>query len=267
MTEPLKLWSVTSLIKAGLGTSEQLVNWNVRDTARRAVEGHDVIGAMLAKDDLEGAIDHLVSGRWRKSKKAMARGSEIHAAAEQLALGAEPDVEEHVRPYVDQYARWLEAFQPRFLMAEAPVYNVTYGYAGTCDGVLELAGRPLLFDIKTTEHLPGSDRMRPPYPEVALQLVAYSRAEHIGLLSEQRYSGGRRYYLFDPAAEHEPMPRVDGALAIVISPGDCLAVPVRVDEEIWEAFLDVQAAARWQIHTSRNLFGPPLAVPARQEVA
>jgi hypothetical protein len=267
MPEPLKLWSVTSLIKAGLGTSEQLVNWNVRDTARRAVEDHTVIGAMLAKDDTDGAIDHLVSGRWRKSKKAMARGSEIHAAAEQLALGQEPEVEPHVRPYVEQYANWLERFHPRFLMAEAPVYNLTHSYAGTCDGVLALNDRPLLFDIKTTEHLPGTDRMRPPYPEVALQLVAYSHAELVGLLSEQRYSGGRRYYIYDPDTEHEPMPRVDGAIAIVISPGDCFAVPVRVDQEIWDAFLDVQAAARWQIHTSKHLFGSVLSVPAHQQVA
>jgi hypothetical protein len=266
VSDPLRLWSVTSLIKAGLGVAEPLVNYSVKVTAEYAIDHHDVL-ATLAAEDRDGAVDYLKNVRWRKSGKAMARGSDIHAAAEQLALGGQPDVDDHILPYVEQYAGWLERMRPTFVMAEAPVYNLTHNYAGTCDGILELAGRPLLFDIKTTEHLPGSDRLRPPYAEVALQLAAYSRCEQVGVLSEQRYSGGKRYYIYDPQAHHEPMPTVDGALAIVISPGDCFAVPVRVDDEIWQAFLDVQAAARWTIHTSKSLFGPPLTAPAAEPVA
>ena len=261
MSEPLRLWSVTTLIKLGLGTSEPLVNWVARSTAEAAIDQRRVIDEMLRADDRAGAIEHLVKARYRKSGKAAVRGTDFHRVAEQFALGAEPEIPEHVAPYAAQYRDWLERFQPRFLMSEAPVYNVTEHYAGTLDGIIELGGRRLLVDLKTTEHPPDGERSRPPYPEAALQLVGYSRAELVGVLSEQRYSGGRRYYLYDPDAEHEPMPEVDGALCIVVSPFDCLAVPVRVDDEVWKAFRHVRECARWQIETSRGLFGPPLAVP------
>jgi hypothetical protein len=268
MSEPLRLWSVTTLIKLGLGTSDPLVNWVAKTTAEAAIDQRRVIDEMLRADDRQGAIEHLTKARYRKSGKAAVRGSDLHAVADQLALGAEPEVPKHVAPYAARYRDWLERFQPRFLMSEAPVYNVSQHYAGTLDGIIELAGRSLLFDLKTTEHPPDGARTRPPYPEVALQLVAYSRAELVGVLSEQRYSGGRRYYLFDPELEHEPLPRLDGALTIVVSPFDCLAVPVRVDDTVWRAFLHVRECARWQVETSRGLFGPPLAAPAKtKEVA
>jgi hypothetical protein len=267
MSEPLRLWSVTTLIKLGLGTSEGLVNWAVRTTAEAAVNQRAAVTAIIDDAGHDAAVDYLTRARWGQTGKAKARGTDIHKLAEQIALGAEPDVPEHLRPYVEQYRRWLDRFQPRFLMAEAPVYNVSEHYAGTLDGIMELDSRPLVFDIKTTEHGPDSGKTRPPFPEVALQLAAYSRAEYAGVLSEQRYAGGRRYYLFDPAVEHEPLPEVQGALGIVISPHDCFACAVRVDDEVWQAFLDVREAARWQTHTSRGLFGPPLAAPVTEETA
>jgi hypothetical protein len=265
MTEPLRLWSVTSLTKIGLGTSESLVNWAVGQTAAAAVRSRRTVASMIEEQGESAAIEWLKRVRYQTSGEAKMRGSEIHAAAEQLALGAEPEITPANRPYVDQYRRFLAEHRPRFLMAEAPVYNPTHGYAGTCDGVLELDGRALVFDIKTTPHGPGSDKMRPPYPEAALQVTAYRRAELVGVISEQRYSGGRRYYLFDPDVPHEPMPATEGAVVIVVSPEDYLVVPTRTTDEIFEAFLDVCAAARWQVHTSRDVFGPPITPPRRLE--
>jgi hypothetical protein len=104
--------------------------------------------------------------------------------------------------------------------------------------------------------------MRPPYPEVALQLCAYSRCTEVGVMSEQRYAGGKRYYLYDPEAKHEPMPGVDGALCIVVSPDDCFAVPVRIDDSVWATWMSVIKCAGWTLRGQSDLFGPPLPAPA-----
>lgn len=263
--EPVRLWSVTTLIKLGLGTSDALVNWAVKTTAEYAVDQQPA-WAPLATADRNAAVKVLTDARWASSKKAAARGTDVHKAAEQLALGVTPDIADDVLPYVEQYRTFLDTFAPKFVMSEAPVYSPTYGYAGTCDGVMEIDGRTVAFDLKTTAHAPDSGRSRPPFGEVALQLCAYSRAEEVGLLSEMRYAGGKRYYMYDPAAQHEPMPKVDGALCIVISPYDVMPVPVRIDDEVWRHFRHVMENARWQVSTSRNVFGPPITARAKEIV-
>lgn len=265
MTETVNLWSVTTLIKLGLGTGDALVNWAVRTTAEYAIDKQDA-WAPLATADRNAAVKVLCDARWQKSGLAAARGSDLHRAAEQLALGQTPDVEEHILPYVQQYQRFLETHEPEFLMAEAPVYSPSQHYAGTCDGVMVLGGRPVIFDIKTTDK-PLDARSRPPYPEVALQLVAYARAELVGLLSEKREANYKRYYVFDPAAHHEPMPVVDGAVCIVVSPYDCRIIPVRIDDEVYRCFRHVKECARWQVDVSRRVIGPEItAAQSTQQV-
>lgn len=265
-TETVRLWSVTTLIKLGLGTSEPLVNWAVGQTATYAVDKQDA-WMPLARADRDAAIRVLKDARWTSSGKAKARGTDIHKAAEQLALGQTPEVADGIFPYVEQYSRFLREHRPVFEMAEAPVYNPEVGYAGTLDGIVRMGGKRLVTDIKTTEHAPDSDKMRPPFSEVALQLVAYRRAQHVGLLSEMRYAGGKRYYIFNPDGHHERLPETDGAVCIVVSPYDYMVIPVRTDEVVWRHFRHVMECARWQVIVSRNLFGPPITVPEKEVAA
>lgn len=262
----MKLYSVTSMIKLGLGTSEGLIRWRTNEVAAAAYDKFAILKAYIDDGDRDGAIKFLNDQPFSQTKKAAARGTDVHKAAEQYALGQAPDVEDHVLPFVEQYRRFLDEHAPTFLMAEAPVYSPTYGYAGTCDGVIVLDGQRVVFDLKTTNHAPDSDKSRPPFPEVALQLVAYRHASLVGIISEQRYAYGKRYYLFDPDVEHEPMPETDGAVCVVVSPFDYTVTPVRTDETVWTAWRHVMEAARWQVSTSRDVFGPQIAAPARQEV-
>ena len=259
MSETQRLYSVTSLIKLGLGTGDALVNWNARTVAEAAFDKVKTLGSFVEDGDRAGAVKWLMDSRWQKSGQAAARGTDVHRAAEQLALGQEPQVEEHILPYVEQYGRFLSEHEPTFLMSEAPVYNPTYGYAGTLDGIMRLDGQDVVFDIKTTPHSPDSDRARPPFPEVALQLTAYRRAQLVGVLSEQRYAAGKRYYIFDPEAQHEKMPWTSGAVCIVVSPFDYQVVPVRTDDVVWTVWRHVLETARWQVETSRSVFGPVIA--------
>lgn len=257
---------LTTLLKLGLGTSDALVNWAVRTTAEYAVDNHDVV-VPLANRDRDAAVKLLTDARWQSSSKAAARGTDIHKAAETLALGGTPEVSNEALPYVEQYRRFLHIYEPTFLMSEAPVYSPTYGYAGTCDGVMEIGRRRVVFDYKTTAHAPDSGKSRPPFAEVALQMTAYKRAECVGVLSEQRYAGGKRYYLYSPDVQHEPMPETDGAVCIVISPYDFMVVPVRTDDETWRHFRHVMENARWQVSVSRNVFGAPITAPAKEVAA
>jgi hypothetical protein len=263
VSEVQRLWSWTTLASIGLGTGPALVNWVGKTVAEYAVDNIEA-WQPLARADRAAAVKVLVDSRYRKSDKAKARGSELHAAAEMLALGQEPDVPIELVGYVEQYRKFLTEHQPAFVMSEAPVYNPSEYYAGTCDGVIDIAGKRCVFDIKTTEHGPDAERSRPPYPEIALQLCAYSRAEYVGVLSEQRYSQGRRYYLFDSDAQHEPFPKVDGGLAIVISPTDYRVIPVRIDATIWKVCGVVREAARWQLETSKGVFGPPISATVKE---
>lgn len=263
MSEPLRLWSVTSLLKLGMGTSDPLVNWAVGTTAEYALDNHDALAAL----DREAALDVLKRARYRKSGKAMARGTEIHKAAEAKALGTEIVVDvEHI-PYVEQYQRFLDEHQPEFLMAEAPVYHPSNpGYAGTLDAIMVIDGQRLVVDLKTTDKTPDSGRMRPPYPEAALQLCAYRRAEEVGVLAEMRYLNNKRYYAYSEEQQHEPMPETDGAAVVVISPVDYLLIPVRTDDEVYRCFLAACACARFNVDVSKRVFGPPVTPRPKLEL-
>lgn len=267
MSDEQQLWSVTSFEKLGLPMGRGLLDWNVRTPCETAYDKLKTLTAYHEDGDREGAVDWLMRSRFQKSGKAKARGTDVHVAAEQYALGQTPEVEDHILPYVEQYRRFLDEHQPEFLMAEAPVYNPTYGYAGTCDGVIKLQGDPVVFDIKTTEYGPdavtasGRPKMRQPFPEAALQITAYRRAELVGVLAERREVQNGRYYIYDPELHHEPMPETTGGVCLAISPFDYRLIPVQTSDEIWNVFRHVMEVARWNIFTSQSVFGPPIAPP------
>jgi hypothetical protein len=255
----VELVSATTLIKDALGTSGGLVNWAVNTTAAAAYDRHKILEQFVEDEDREGAIKWLKDQRWQKTGEAAARGTDVHQVAEQLHLGNVVEYDAHLEPWVVQYRRFLEDFQPRFLMAEAPVYNLTHRYAGTLDGVAVIAGKTVVVDVKTTAHGPDSGKSRPPFPEVALQLTLYRRAELVGLLADRKEIQYRRYYVFNPEAHAEPMPETEGGVCIVISPEDYMVVPVDTSESTWKACRHVIQVARFQTETSKTVFGPAIS--------
>lgn len=259
----VKLWSATTLISMALGTSKPLVEWNVRTACETAYDKFNTLKAFHEDGDRDGAVKWLKDSRWTKTGAAMARGTDIHKAAEALALGTIPKVEPELEPYVNQYRRFLEDFQPEFLMAEAPVYNTRYGYAGTLDAIAKIDGKPLVMDTKSTAHGPDSGKSRPPFPETALQLTLYRHGELVGLLADRREINYRRYYVFDPDVMHtEPMPETEGGVCLVISPEDYLLVPVDTSERVWKACRHMIEVARFQVELSKQVFGPPILARA-----
>ena len=265
MTEQ-RLWSVTTLVGAGT-PKEALVGWAARVTAERAVDKHRTLDAMIEDGDRAATLKWLTDARWEKSGSAAHRGTEVHKIIESYALGQTPEVPVEFEPWHQQIRRFLDDHQPEFVASEAPVYNLELGYAGTMDMILKVGGATVITDAKTTDKTPDA-RSRPPYGEVALQLCAYSRAEQVGVSpATMRSHGGRRYYIYDPALEYEPMPDLDGAFALVISPVDYVFVPTRIDDEVWRSFLAVREVARWNLDISRRVFGPPVTPTAKEAAA
>lgn len=263
----VELVSATTLIKDALGTSPGLVNWAVNTTAEAAYDRLPILRQFVEDGDREGAVKFLREQRFAKTGAAAARGTDVHRVAEALHLGEVVEYDEAIEGYVAQYRRFLEDFRPEFLMAEAPVYNLTHRYAGTLDGIAVIDGKPVVVDVKTTAHGPDSGKSRPPFPEVALQLTLYRNAELVGLLADRKEIQYRRYYVYDPAAHAEPMPETEGGVCIVVSPEDYLVVPVDTSERVWKACRHVIQTARYQTETSKTVFGPAIAPPVREVAA
>jgi hypothetical protein len=238
-------------------------------TADYALDHWDVVGP-LAQKDRAAARKLLTGARFARNEKAAARGSDVHDAIEKMALGLVPKIEGEAEPYIEQFRRFMDEHRPEYLLAEAPVYNLTHDYAGTLDGVVQFAqpikggkAGPFVLDVKTTDKKPGGRARRPPYPEVALQLTAYRRAELVGLDAAVKIENkSDRFYSYDDTTRTEPMIECEGGLCLVVSPYDYLLVPIRTDEVVWQSFLSVAESARWTLETSKKVIGRPIDPPA-----
>lgn len=290
--DDLRLWGVTSLI--GCLDKPALLYWSAEQTAEAAVRESATWQAMLYDRGHDETVKWLRDARFRAAKdrlSATGLGTLIHDCCEFYALnGARPEPDwigqkvrevmpkvtadgvadsvNEVAPFLDQFDGWLQAFQPEYIAAEVAVYHPEYGYAGTCDGFMRLDGVPVVFDYKSSrKSFDAQGKPTSPYPEVALQLAAYRHASLAAVWRPRRFERyRRRYYLLSPdeQALAVPVPQVEGGIAIHISPEHCEAYPIRCDETVFEAFLFVVEAARWQFELSKTVIGQPMTPPAKR---
>lgn len=283
----LRHWSVTTLI--GALDKPALLWWSAEQAATCAVDQYKTWVAMVKSAGRDEAIKWLTGARFRTPQGELGAaqvGTCVHAAIETYTLrGLRPDAKALadivrgnggakfeddaiagqvalVDSMVTQFEEWAQTFQPEYLATEVTVFAPSYGYAGTCDGFMKVDGMPVIFDYKTSKKsLTKDGKPTGPYPEVALQLAAYRYAELAAVWRPRRFeSFRRRYYLLSPD-ERElavPPPEVEGGLAIHITPEHCTAYPVRCDEQVFERFLFVVEAARWQFEMANQVIGFPL---------
>ena len=265
-------WSVTTIL--GCLKAEGLLYWTAEEAAKAAVNSAASLQARIEEEGREAVIKWLRDARFRRAKgerTAAELGTEVHAACEAYALtGQRPDVDAEVQPFLDQFDRWAQEFQPVYQAAEVTVYSPSYGYAGTCDAFLTVGGVRCIVDYKSSrKSFDNRGNPTTPYPEVALQLAAYRHAEMAAVWRPRRMEQYRRRYYLLGASEREmavPVPEVDTGLVIHITPDHCDAYPVECGPDIFESFLFVQEAARWQFQTSKTVIGRPLE-PAKEAVA
>lgn len=116
-----------------------------------------------------------------KSSDAASIGTLVHDYAEQVALGAEPElpINEKARKGCQAFNDWLESHDVEFIESEFKVYSKAYNYVGTCDLDCMIDGKRTILDYKTSSGI---------YPEMHLQTAAYAaaRIEELGINYEQR---------------------------------------------------------------------------------
>lgn len=265
--DDLTLWSVTTVI--GALDKPALIYWSAEETAKAAVAAAGSLQQRIDEDGEEETVKWLTGARFRRprgQRTAAELGTAVHEACESYALtGQRPDVDDEVRPFLDQFDRWLDETQPSYQATEVCVYHPEFGYAGTADAFLTIDGTPFIADYKTSRQtFDKRGKLRTPYPEqVGLQLAAYAHAELAAVWRPRRMEKfRRRYYLLSETerAQAVPVPAVDAGLVIQISPESCHAYPINVSEPVFEAFLHVQEAARWVQETSKKVMGSALEV-------
>jgi hypothetical protein len=156
--------------------------------------------------------------RYEVTNKAKNKGTQVHLYAEALVQGIEvKGVPDELRPYVDNYVRFIDAWQLDPVLVEVVIVSYGHGYAGTLDLIADLTGptgerERWLLDIKTGE--------KGIYAETALQLSAYRFAE---------------FYLDQDGAE-QPMISVEACGAIHITSDDAVLIPTVSDREQLQMF-------------------------------
>lgn len=265
--EDQRLWSVTTIINAL--DRPALMYWAAEMAAECAVSVRGSLDARVREEGEAAVVKWLRDARFRRPKdkrSATELGTAVHDACEAYAItGERPAVDDEVLPYVIQFEKWCQLFQPAYEAAEMTVFSPTYGYAGTLDAIATVAGSRVLIDYKSTRKS-WDDKGEPttPYPETALQLAAYRFAELAAAWRPRRTEiFRRRYYLLGPSERSlaVPVPAVDAGLVLHLTPDHAIAYPVKCGPDMHEAFLFVLEAARFVFETSKHVYGSPLQPP------
>jgi hypothetical protein len=224
--------SVTTVLSKGI-PKPGLIRWSARFVAEAAVKQFDEWEGMKEN----AAIEYLAGFPDRRRNSSANLGSTIHAAAEAISKG-EPlreDIPENAKPYLVGFEKFVTDFGPRYLYTETAVFNRTFGYAGTLDSIVRIGRTAWVLDTKTGNRI---------YPDTALQLAAYARCEFIGR------EGG----------EEVAMPPIKKGGILHLFPNGYSLVPVRIDDEVFDAFLAVKDVYYWSEELSKVVMREPLSV-------
>ncbi len=261
-----RLWSVTTII--GVLDKPALVYWAADETAKAAVHDNE-IWVPMARRNRDEAVKWLNAARFRppagQQLSAADLGTEVHRCLEQAVItGAWPDdIHPEAVPFTEQLDRWLNKFQPEWSASELTVFSPTYGYAGTCDGMLTVDGVRCIVDLKTSRKARDKKgQPTTPYPEqVGLQLAAYRHAEMAAVWRARRHEvQRRRFYLLndDERASAVPVPEVDTGMVLHVTPEHASAWPIDCGPDVHEAFLHCIEMARCVMQSSHYVMGDPL---------
>jgi hypothetical protein len=183
--------SVTSALKAL--PKEFLVGWAAKMSAEWAVDNLDTLVTLKEKGEERAAIDLVKGARFRDMGKKADRGTVVHTAVE-LYLAGRPITKAEIDEKLEEarvpkgmwksaslmagaVIQYLQDTEPEVYWSEATVDSRKHGYAGTADLIARthIGGSsrvPVVLDVKTSKSI---------YDEVALQLIAYGRADFVGL--------------------------------------------------------------------------------------
>ncbi|MFF7361068.1 hypothetical protein [Streptomyces sp. NPDC008125] len=250
---------VTSIL-GQLAKQNFLAPWQAKLTAELALDSIDFVRDMADRGGRDSAVDYLKGAARRYTKIRADIGSEAHDMFERMIRGEgglsdrradgqfRVRVSSDMEPYREHFAQFLEAVNPEFVRAEDVAWSDTYQYAGSFDVWLYVwldeSGTPTP-DRSGTRHLIMGDWKtgKSTYPDVALQLAAYQRAD----------------YVLDADGNREPMPQFDGAAVLHITDEDWAFKPVVTDDEVFAQFLRLRGTFEWDRELSRKVILKPIA--------
>ncbi|QPB09788.1 DNA helicase [Streptomyces phage Shady] len=233
-----KVPGVTSVV--GMLPKPFLQFWNAKMVAELAVDSLPFVQQM-AERDRQGAIDYLKGAARRYTKTRAEIGSDAHDLFERLIRGEYVPRRLHpdMQPYADNFREFLDVVQPELIRAEDVAWSDTHKYAGSFDALLRIKDEDgtavtVLADWKTSKAT---------YPDVALQMAAYGFADK----------------LIDPDGNESPMPHIDAAAVLHITPEQWAFKPVRFDQEVFSHFLTLRKTFDWDREVSKSVIGKPFA--------
>lgn len=133
-------------------------------------------GDMIDKAELTGVVQEAMAQYTVKRDEAASKGELVHAYAESYAQAkirgqAMPvigeDLPDEVISGINGFLDFINQHKVKFLEVERLVYSRKWGYAGLFDALIEIDGKKILADWKTS-----SGR----YPEMNAQVAAYRAA-------------------------------------------------------------------------------------------
>lgn len=242
--------SVTGVI--GILDKPAVAYWRGTTVATIIAKDLDFYGKLIETGGVDAAVAWAGKLPGYEAEKAANTGSLVHILAEKILRQREFELDVELLPYVQAFRNFLDARKPKVVSVERQVANLSLGYAGTLDLLLDYGDGIELWDLKTWRKLPivGRDT----YAETALQLAGYKHAEFIG-------SPG------DP--KRHRMPKITRCGVLHLRPDlyskGWQTYPYDVTDAEWHAFQACLVAHTWKQTRSKLVIGePPIVVPKEQ---
>lgn len=231
--ETLRLTRVTNA--TGAYPKPALAPWYAKVTAERAVGEIEHWQSLGSPED---AVAYIKRAPTDLRDRAADLGTHVHRMIESRTKdGPIPVWPLPVQAHMERFEDFMDAHQPEFLMSEGKVANLTYRYAGTLDAVVRLGGRTGVLDIKSSSGV---------WPEHALQLAAYARAEFAQI-----------------GAVEAPLPEIEAGWILHIRPEGYRLHEANIGEDTFETFLALLEVVRWQAECADHAIGPEI-IAARE---
>lgn len=181
VNDELKPKGVTTIL--GQTLAKDLMDWAVSC----AVDYLRTKLPVVTDADLKQASDAY---KWKRDSGA-STGTEAHAMVENYLKGVThiggntPEAENAFRAFVE----WYENITPTVINVEEVIYSQQHEFAGTYDCMLEIDGKVVLCDLKTT----NASRKAPNgvYAENFIQLGAYALAHEEQRVYEEQNGGSK----------------------------------------------------------------------------
>jgi hypothetical protein len=207
--------------------------WGQKLVAEEAVDNLGSITQLMVAGKRDAAIDMLKRAPQRSTGGAAQTGTDIHGLVEKVNRGETlGQVHPDLAPSMDRYQDFLEEWQPEFVEVESTVWSDNHGYAGTLDGICRIDGDLCIWDLKTGKGV---------YPEVGLQLSAYSNAD----------------YILSPDGAQRDIPKVEYGSVLHLRPDKYELRPVRVDD-VFGIFKSLIHVTEWVQEKHKTVLDAPL---------